>query len=215
MIFTIYKSTNTVNGKVYVGQTRYSLKKRRCSHVSDALCSKKLCRVFHAAIRKYGPDVFTWEVLQEVETANDANLAEIEWIRKLNCRVPNGYNLAVGGHEGDFHEETRKLISANMARRWANFSPEKKREIKDKIGRSNTKVRETWSPEEYQKLGSDSVRKGWANMSPEAREARRQRSLETLKIATKTRWDNCTPEMRTEHGKKIWATRRAKKEVSR
>ena len=51
----IYKITNIINGKSYIGQTAYSLNERWLSHLSD-MVKKKDNNYFHNAIRKYGWD---------------------------------------------------------------------------------------------------------------------------------------------------------------
>jgi len=53
----IYKITNIINGKIYVGKTTRSLKDRWNRHIYDAL-SNRLDTHFSRAIRKYGPENF-------------------------------------------------------------------------------------------------------------------------------------------------------------
>ena len=52
----IYKITNRINGKVYIGQTRMSLNVRWWHH-----CNRKDCPALHHAIKKYGAENFTVE----------------------------------------------------------------------------------------------------------------------------------------------------------
>ena len=103
----IYKITNTLNGKIYVGQTRQKLSRRINGHKS----SKKIFGV-DAAIAKYGWENFTAEVIEEcpVEQLNER---EIFWIAELGSKVPNGYNLTDGG-DGALNPspETRARMSA-------------------------------------------------------------------------------------------------------
>lgn len=86
----IYKITNKVNGKSYIGQTRYTLEFRWRQHIH-----KKDNTYFHNAIRKYGPENFTLEVLEECSTSN-LNEREIFYIAKYNT-FKEGYNLTTGG----------------------------------------------------------------------------------------------------------------------
>jgi hypothetical protein len=51
----------------------------------------------HCAIRKYGRDVFEIEILDEGLTEAEADFCEVFYIRILNTKVPNGYNLTDGG----------------------------------------------------------------------------------------------------------------------
>lgn len=129
LVFTIYKLTNLVNGKVYVGQTRYKLERRWQGHVRSALSGRMACRVMQAALRKYGPGAFSRTVLCTARTQEEANTREAEWIQILGCRVPDGYNLSPGGGVKGAHPETRKLMSEAAKIRMAKMSPEERREL--------------------------------------------------------------------------------------
>jgi group I intron endonuclease len=104
--FVIYCHTCIPSGKKYVGQTKLTLEARWRQHVSG----HSKCRVFCAAIRKYGPDVFDHEVLEECTTQESANAAEAKWIAALNTVAPNGYNLDGGGGVAPRHAETCRRL---------------------------------------------------------------------------------------------------------
>lgn len=84
----IYKITNKVNGKSYIGQTRYTLEFRWRQHQH-----KKDNTYFHNAIKKYGVDNFTLEILEECDVENLSS-REIFYIAKYNT-FSNGYNLTL------------------------------------------------------------------------------------------------------------------------
>ena len=86
----IYKITNKVNGKSYIGQTRYTIEFRWRQHLH-----KKDNTYFHNAIRKYGADNFIVEKLEECNI-EDLNEKEIYYIAKYNT-FKDGYNLTIGG----------------------------------------------------------------------------------------------------------------------
>lgn len=86
----IYKITNKVNGKSYIGQTRYTLEFRWRQHIH-----KKDNTYFHNAIRKYGVENFEKEILEECDYT-DLNKREIYYIAKYDS-FKNGYNLTIGG----------------------------------------------------------------------------------------------------------------------
>lgn len=86
----IYKITNKVNGKSYIGQTRYTIEFRWRQHLH-----KKDNTYFHNAIRKYGADNFIVEKLEECDI-EDLNEKEIYYIAKYNT-FKAGYNLTIGG----------------------------------------------------------------------------------------------------------------------
>ena len=98
----IYKYTNKINGKVYIGQTN-NLQKRFNGHKSEAFNpkSKGYNLPFHCAIRKYGIKNFIYEVLEEIEDGesqdfiNDREIFFIDFYHSLTTE--NGYNLTVGG----------------------------------------------------------------------------------------------------------------------
>ena len=92
----IYKVTNVVNGKVYIGQTQHTVEKRWALHI-QASKNKKLTSTFHAAIRKYGKESFVIQKIGEARTTEELNELEINCIRFYNCLVPNGYNITTGG----------------------------------------------------------------------------------------------------------------------
>jgi hypothetical protein len=127
--FTIYCHTCTTTGKKYVGQTTVGMLGRWRGHVVAALAGSTQCRVFWNAIRKHGPDAWTHEILDEVTSQEDANVAERTWIEKLDCRAPNGYNIKAGGSAGPVHPETRQKQSAIAVARWAALTPEARRAV--------------------------------------------------------------------------------------
>ena len=62
----IYKVTNNINNKVYIGQTSTSIEKRWTQHKSAARTAKNNKIIFYNAINKYGEDNFTIDVIYEV-----------------------------------------------------------------------------------------------------------------------------------------------------
>lgn len=86
----IYKITNKVNGKSYIGQTRYTIEFRWNQHKH-----KRDNTYFHNAIRKYGIENFNIEILEECNI-EDLNSREIFYIAKYDT-FSNGYNLTIGG----------------------------------------------------------------------------------------------------------------------
>lgn len=82
----IYKITNTVNSKAYVGYTG-NVDNRWAEH-KNGYGSK----VVYAAIQKYGVDNFTFEILAE-DTVDNEDM----YIQEHNTMAPNGYNLVEGG----------------------------------------------------------------------------------------------------------------------
>lgn len=114
----IYKHTNLINGKSYIGQT--SAKNPNTRWAGGSGYSRRN-PVFYNAIKKYGWENFSHEILiDNIQTLEEANKLEIEliakyhtWIRDPEC---NGYNTTTGG-SGRSHEqseETKQKISDSL-----------------------------------------------------------------------------------------------------
>lgn len=83
------------NGKGYVGVSKHGMRYRWLQHIRDL--KKGRDTPFHMAIKKYGPDAFTHELLDVCTTESGADRAEKLWIKELNTTTPNGYNRTHGG----------------------------------------------------------------------------------------------------------------------
>ena len=57
----IYKVTNNINGKMYIGQTRRTIEQRWKQHIYDSFNNSLDTSAFHCAIRKYGIEAFKIE----------------------------------------------------------------------------------------------------------------------------------------------------------
>lgn len=97
----VYIITNTVNGKVYIGQTRKALSERMRHHFSKY----ETCRKLKEAIEQYGEKSFTYSVLELVPFSK-LNEREAYFIKKYNS-IENGYNIK----EGNSKFKGRKIHS--------------------------------------------------------------------------------------------------------
>ena len=94
--YYIYKATNKINGKSYIGQT-INYKNRLWQH---RRCYEKEDCKFHDAIKEFGFDNFEWEVIETCERKEEADNLERKYIELFNS-YRNGYNEnkgSVGGH---------------------------------------------------------------------------------------------------------------------
>mgnify|MGYP004619436641 CR=1 FL=1 len=89
-----YRITNKINNKKYIGIT-IDFERRMKQHQQQASHS-----LIHRAIVKYGQDNFSYEIIEEDLSVEEAEQKEIETIKNENTLVPNGYNLAKGGMHG-------------------------------------------------------------------------------------------------------------------
>lgn len=101
----IYKTTNLINGKIYIGQHHAS--------VFDAIYKGSGVRL-HEAFGKYGWENFSVELIEECQSKKELDEREKFWIAKLNTRNRDiGYNLSEGGERGfALTEESYKKIVA-------------------------------------------------------------------------------------------------------
>lgn len=94
-LMVIYLVTNKINGKMYVGQTKYTASIRWSQHKNAALI-QKINTPFYKAIRKYGAEAFEIKILDTASSREELNKKEISTI--LNLRKTNIlYNLTTDG----------------------------------------------------------------------------------------------------------------------
>ena len=118
----VYRVTNKINGKQYIGYTTKTLEERKKLHLSKAKSpsNKHYFYLFKQAIRKYGIDNFDWEVLENCSSIEECCNREIYYISEYNTISPNGYNLTEGGNGGIQSEETKLKISKSLKTYWDN-----------------------------------------------------------------------------------------------
>lgn len=108
--FFIYKYTNKINNKIYIGKTN-NVKRRQTEHLSRSGTMEN--NHFYNAIKKYGFENFTFEIIDECDDENKSFELEIYYIAILNSNDKTiGYNSTEGG-EGvrNVSEALRKQIS--------------------------------------------------------------------------------------------------------
>lgn len=98
----IYKITNTINDKVYIGKTQRTIQERWQGHIKDSWNSKYQHRPLYRAFKKYGLNSFSIEIIEECEN-NQLNDKEKFWIKQYDS-FKNGYNATLGGDGGHYGE---------------------------------------------------------------------------------------------------------------
>lgn len=108
----IYKITNKINGKVYIGQTIQTLNSRKNEH--KKMVRKKTNLPLYNAINKYGEENFSIIQIDEADSSEELNVKEQYYIKHYNSMSPNGYNLTSGG-AGTFNYKHTKEDKARMS----------------------------------------------------------------------------------------------------
>lgn len=99
----IYKTTNLINNKIYIGQ-----------HISASFDLKYFGSGIKitAALKKYGEENFCCEILEECPSMDSLNDREFYWINHLqSCNPKIGYNIKLGGNNAPHSEEIKQKIS--------------------------------------------------------------------------------------------------------
>lgn len=100
----IYKAVNKTNGKIYIGQTKRTLKERNRQR-------KYSKSPFDLAFQKYGEENFEWTILEESDSQAKINEKEEFWISFFeSTNRTKGYNIKKGGENHSHDEETKRKI---------------------------------------------------------------------------------------------------------
>lgn len=172
----IYKTTNLINNKVYVGK---DVKNLDCY-----LGSGKLLKL---AIKKYGKENFKKEILEVCKNFTELEKQEKFWIKKLDS-INSGYNLTEGGTGGDTftNNSDKELIRENLKqrvfseevrkKRIENLLPYQRGEKHPNYGKKQSEETKNKRKESFKKKGITSPMSGKKH-SEESKEKNRQNHL--------------------------------------
>ena len=104
----IYKITNDINQKIYIGKTEKTIEERFKEHCQDYKKERCEKRPLYAAMKKYGIEHFHVELVEET---NNPEEREQYWIKFYNSYGSTGYNATIGG-DGKKYINVNKLIEA-------------------------------------------------------------------------------------------------------
>src|SRR5919108_330916 len=125
----VYLITNTLNGKYYVGNTQFSFINRWKTHLDDARRGSKFH--LHSAIRRDGPEVFIYEILNESPSKEKLGDLERLWILTLRAYHPEiGYNMTLGRDGGVPTEVVREKLRS--------YAKNRSEEHRIRLARHNT-----------------------------------------------------------------------------
>lgn len=99
----IYKIWNDVNDKLYIGQTKATIKDRWHGHMSSALCEKRSKSALYNAMRKYGRDKFHIEQIDKIEAESLELLTEkLDELEILRINQYDSYSYKGTGYNCEF-----------------------------------------------------------------------------------------------------------------
>jgi group I intron endonuclease len=105
--FLIYKTTNNINGKIYIG-------KHKTKNFNDGYLGSGI--LLKLAMEKYGIENFTREIIYICKTEEDMNLKEKEIITEEFIKDCNTYNIALGGQGGNLGDAVNQKIGITMSK---------------------------------------------------------------------------------------------------
>ena len=115
----IYKFTHIDTDRSYIGQTIQNPNHRRLEHIANSRYTSKEYH-FHNALRKYGIDAFTFEVIDTANSLEELNLLEEKYVEHFDS-ISNGFNIRQAGgnklHSEESKERMRIAQRAAHARR--------------------------------------------------------------------------------------------------
>lgn len=125
----LYRLTNQVNGKIYIGQSS-DISKRWSDHKA-AVKHNRPTQIIHHALLKYGIDKFDWDVIATCQTWDDANELETILVSQYESHISTGkgYNSTRGGYNAPKTEEWKQKISNVL------MGHEVSKETRDKISK--------------------------------------------------------------------------------
>ena len=142
-MYTIYKYTNSIDGKVYIGQTSRTIEDR----AGKSGYRYRGCSRFYDAIVEYGWDVFIPEVIATAETASEADSLEVYYISLYQSADPEfGYNTSVGG--GIMAGQANPMYGKKHS------EETKQKQCERKLGKNNPMYGSTWTETQRKKRAS-------------------------------------------------------------
>lgn len=146
----IYKTTNIINQRIYVGKSKFN----NAHYIGSG-------NLIKAAIKKYGKNNFTKEIIDNADTLKEINEKETYWIIKLKSHVSaGGYNITWGGEGGDTltGNPRREEILAN--RDYSYISESSYRKHMSEIMKGNKKLINSLKGRKLSEEHKESIKNG-------------------------------------------------------
>ncbi len=169
----IYKITNKLNNKCYIGQTINDVENRWNDH-RKCIGTQTGCPGLRRAFEKYGLDNFKFEIII-ICFDKDMSKYEKEYIKKYDS-YNNGYNLTHGGEEGGFFKGCKHTLEnvAKIKQHWANYNANPDN-MKLRSERMKTKYADPKNREEHGKI----MKEAYAHIIAEGRFIKQSKHIST------------------------------------
>jgi group I intron endonuclease len=154
----IYKISNKIDGKIYIGFTSKTVEDRYRQHLKEAKKNNNKRNIYlYNAINKHGEENFTVELVRRTKNLDyGLNKLEPYYIKKYNSLYPIGYNLTTGG-EGVGGVKKTPAQKQHLSK-MANKRYKHDKTIKQKISRA---IKTLWEDEKYRDMMSKKMKNGW------------------------------------------------------
>lgn len=165
----VYKLTNLITSKVYIGKHKYSFPYLDESYTTSGTYIQN-------SIDFYGIENFSKELIDIAETLEELNEKERLWIQKLDCKHPKGYNLTDGGdgsvnlvpelrYKLAYWKGKKQPDAMKLKRAQSNTGKKRSIETRQRISEANRRQK----PTEYSMQRSVEAHKGsrWWNNGKE------------------------------------------------
>lgn len=171
-MYTIYKLWNEINIKLYIGQTIDLTKRARGGEGYKGCCH------LYRAIKKYGWEVFHYEILAECKTQEEANALEIYYIQLYDTTNPEkGYNISAGGTTRSDNEKTKRKISNSIKTLWQDPTYAKNTIEKRKLAwtdesreKQRQQIQKMRQETDFQQRATEGFQKWYSTLSPKEKE---------------------------------------------
>lgn len=113
----IYKIENIITGRIYIGQTKFSIEKRMKEHCQDSKKDRCKFRPLYSDMNKYGCDNFVITALEETSCPEEREKYYIQKYQAyILCDSPSsGYNATLGGSGREYgFSSSEQMIILNM-----------------------------------------------------------------------------------------------------
>lgn len=169
----IYKITNKINGKVYIGLTTVKLEERWQNHLR---CVGKVKRHLYISMEKYGVDNFSIEKIDETDDFKLLGELERKYIKEYDStNSNNGYNMTMGGESNQLDGNPR-----------AKFTVEDVIRVREIYNSCSVGCKKCWEMFKYTEISYSAFEKiyegtTWKSIMPEVYSMENKKKHQKLK----------------------------------